>query len=73
MNGMFDETLNHSEDYCLSKKYNPKKFKIHSHYIGQDDRRFKKMGYLGMLKLVILNYIHRDNPDHYRKDVNYWD
>lgn len=69
----FDETLQHSEDYALSKTYNPRKFKISKYYVGQDDRRFKKMGYLGMLKLVILNFIHRDNPDHYRKDVKYWD
>ena len=73
MYGMFNEEVKHSEDYLLSKQYNPKRFKISNHYIGQDDRRFKKMGYLGMLKLVILNFIHRDNPNHYRKDVNYWD
>jgi glycosyltransferase involved in cell wall biosynthesis len=69
----FDETLQHSEDYALSKTYNPKRFKISKYYIGQDDRRFKKMGYLGMLKLVIQNYIHRNNIEHYKKDVNYWD
>ncbi len=72
MNGMFDETLNHSEDYCLSKKYNPKKFKIHSHYIGQDDRRFKKMGYLGMVKLLIKGFKNKDNIDFFKSDVGYW-
>ena len=40
----FDETYQHSEDYMLSKLYNPKNFKISKKYIGQDDRRFKKMG-----------------------------
>lgn len=72
-NGMFDETLKHSEDYCLSKKYNPSKFKIHNHHIGQDDRRFKKMGYLGMVKLLIKGYRNRNNLNFFKEDVGYWD
>ena len=70
--GMFDETLNHSEDYLLSKKYKPNKFIISKHYIGQDDRRFKKMGYFGMIKMVIKGFFNRNNPDFYKKDVGYW-
>jgi glycosyltransferase involved in cell wall biosynthesis len=69
----FDETLQHSEDYALSRTYNPSKFRISKYYVGQDDRRFKKMGYIGMLKLVIQNYLHRNDIEHYRKDVKYWD
>ena len=71
-NGMFDETLNHSEDYLLSQKYDPKKFHISKHYIGQDDRRFKKMGYFGMIKLVVLGFFNRKNTEFYKKDVGYW-
>lgn len=70
--GMFDETLNNSEDYHLSKQYNPKKFHISKMKYGQDDRRFKKMGYIGMLKLIFLNYIHRNNIEWFRRDVGYW-
>lgn len=70
--GMFDETLNNSEDYWLSKKYNPKKFHISKMKYGQDDRRFKKMGYMGMLKLILLNYIKRNNIEHFKQDVGYW-
>jgi len=70
--GMFDETLNHSEDYLLSKKYNPKKFKISKHFVGQDDRRFKKMGHFGMVKLVIKGFFNKKNVDFYKKDVGYW-
>jgi len=70
--GMFDETLNNSEDYHLSKQYNPKRFHISKMKYGQDDRRFKKMGYIGMLKLIILNYIHRDNIEWFKQDVGYW-
>ena len=70
--GMFNETLNNSEDYHLSKQYNPKKFHISKMKYGQDDRRFKKMGYIGMLKLIFLNYIHRNNIEWFRRDVGYW-
>jgi glycosyltransferase involved in cell wall biosynthesis len=70
--GSFDETLNHSEDYCLSKKYNPRDFKILNRYVGQDDRRFKKMGYLGMIKLLIKGFLNQNNPQFFKKDVGYW-
>ncbi len=70
--GMFDETLNNSEDYHLSKQYNPKRFHISKMKYGQDDRRFKKMGYMGMLKLILLNYKHRDNIEWFKQDVGYW-
>lgn len=71
-NDGFDETLEHSEDYHLSKKYNPNKFQISKHFVGQDNRRFIKMGYWGMIKLVVSNYRNRNNIEHFKKDVGYW-
>ena len=71
-NGGFDESLDHSEDYMLSKKYNPLLFTINNRYYGQDNRRFKKMGYLGMLKMIINGYINRNNPDFFKSDIGYW-
>lgn len=68
----FNETLNHSEDYELSKKFKPRKFKISKYYVGQDDRRFKKMGYFGMIKLLIKGYRNRNNQDFFKKDIGYW-
>ncbi len=70
--GKFDETLQHSEDFILSKKYEVSRFAIVPHYIGQDDRRFKKMGYFGMTKLLVKSFINRNNLDFFRKDVGYW-
>jgi len=64
--GGFPEQFLTSEDYFLSRKYNPKKFKIIKHYFGQDSRRFKKMGYLGMTKYLVKNFINRNNKQ-------YWD
>lgn len=70
--GMFDETVTQSEDFLLSKKYRKKQFHILNHYVTQDDRRFKKMGYIKFMKLLFKNYINRNNIEHFRKNVNYW-
>jgi hypothetical protein len=70
--GGFDESLDNSEDYWLSKQYDPKKFRIADYYIGQDDRRFKKMGYFGMIKLIIQGYLNRNNIEFFKKDIGYW-
>ena len=59
-------------DYCLSKKYRVREFKILNHYVGQDDRRFRKMGYTGMIRLLIKSYVNRRNPNFFRQDVGYW-
>jgi glycosyltransferase involved in cell wall biosynthesis len=70
--GGFDESLDNSEDYWLSKQYDPSKFRIAKYYIGQDDRRFKKMGYFGMIKLIVSGYLNRNNIEFFKKDIGYW-
>ena len=63
-----------SEDYILSKQYDAEKFTIVPHYFGQDERRFKKLGYLGMLWYMTRNFFNRNNLQHFEKaSVNYWD
>ena len=64
--GGFPEQFATSEDYFLSRKYSPRKFKIVRHHCGQDSRRFKKMGYFGMGKYLIKNFVNRNNKA-------YWD
>jgi glycosyltransferase involved in cell wall biosynthesis len=64
--GGFPENFSTSEDYFLSRKYSPKKFRIVNHHFGQDSRRFKKMGYTGMAKYLIKNFVNRNNKA-------YWD
>ena len=63
-----------SEDFHLSRKYDPKKFKIAKHYFGQDSRRFKKMGYLGMSIYLIKNFLFKDNHKHWNNidEKRYW-
>ena len=64
--GGFPEQFATSEDFFLSRKYSPKKFKIVRHHFGQDSRRFKKMGYMGMAKYLVKNFVNRNN-------TQYWD
>jgi len=64
--GGFPEQFSTSEDFFLSRKYSPRKFRILRHHFGQDSRRFKKMGYLGMAKYLVKNFVNRNNKA-------YWD
>jgi len=73
--GGFPEQFSTSEDYFLSRMYSTKKFAIVNHYFGQDSRRFKKMGYLGMGKYLIKNFVNRNNKKYWDKldSSKYWD
>jgi glycosyltransferase involved in cell wall biosynthesis len=64
--GGFPEKFSTSEDYFLSRMYSPRKFRILRHHFGQDSRRFKKMGYMGMAKYLVKNFVNRNNKQ-------YWD
>jgi glycosyltransferase involved in cell wall biosynthesis len=64
--GGFPEKFSTSEDYFLSRMYSPRKFRILRHHFGQDSRRFKKMGYMGMAKYLVKNFVNRNNK-------KYWD
>lgn len=70
----FPEKYVTSEDFFLSKMYHPNKFMIADHYFGQDSRRFKKMGYLGMSVYLIKNFLNRNNEEYWKKmdDKKYW-
>jgi len=72
--GGFPESFATSEDYFLSRKYSPKKFRIVRHHFGQDSRRFKKMGYLGMAKYLVKNFVNRNNKQYWDKldSSKYW-
>jgi len=72
--GGFPEQFSTSEDYFLSRKYSPKKFRIIKHHFGQDSRRFKKMGYMGMTKYLVKNFINRNNKEYWDKldSSKYW-
>jgi glycosyltransferase involved in cell wall biosynthesis len=72
--GGFPEQFSTSEDFFLSRKYSPKKFRIVKHHFGQDSRRFKKMGYMGMAKYLVKNFVNRNNQSYWDKldSSRYW-
>ena len=72
--GGFPEQFSTSEDFFLSRKYSPKKFRIVRHHFGQDSRRFKKMGYMGMAKYLVKNFVNRNNKKYWDKldSSRYW-
>jgi glycosyltransferase involved in cell wall biosynthesis len=63
--GGFPEKFATSEDYFLSRKYSPQKFKLLGEHFGQDSRRFRKMGYFGMTKYLLQNFWNRNNKKHW--------
>jgi glycosyltransferase involved in cell wall biosynthesis len=72
--GGFPEKFTTSEDFFLSRQYSVQKFKIVNHYFGQDSRRFKRMGYFGMAKYLVKNFVNRNNQDYWDRldSSRYW-
>jgi glycosyltransferase involved in cell wall biosynthesis len=70
--GGFDERIKVAEDWCLSKKVNPKKFKVLDRNVYTSSRRFEKKGVTYMLKLMILSYINKNNPNWFYDSHSYW-
>jgi glycosyltransferase involved in cell wall biosynthesis len=69
--GGFNETHLFAEDYALSSK--EKDMKVHkTKGVWTSARRFKKKGFLYMLRLSALCYINRNNPEFFKKHHNYW-
>jgi glycosyltransferase involved in cell wall biosynthesis len=72
--GGFPEKFSTSEDFFLSRMYSPRKFRIIRHHFGQDSRRFKKIGYMGMAKYLVKNFVNRNNKAYWDKldSSKYW-
>lgn len=70
--GGYDERAMHSEDWLFSKDFLPHRFGIVYDLITQDNRRFKKYGYLNMIKLVWKNWKNRNNKNYFYENINYW-
>lgn len=70
--GQFNEEDKFAEDFHLSMKVNPKKFKIYKYTAITSDRRLKNKGFFWMSFLMLKCWINRNNNDFYKKDHNYW-
>lgn len=70
----FNTTSDNSEDFLFSQHFHPDEFYVMNDFIGQDDRRFKTVGYWGMLKHLIINFYKflRKDIKHFDKKSQYW-
>lgn len=70
--GGFDEEILVAEDYQLSKKVDPKKFKIVWKKAYTSPRRFVSKGSFYMIKLLIQCWVNKNNIDFFKSDHGYW-
>jgi glycosyltransferase involved in cell wall biosynthesis len=70
--GGFNEEDKIAEDYHISSKIKPNKFKITDNIVYTPGRRFAKKGVYYMMKLAWSSWINRNNDNWFKKDYNYW-
>jgi len=61
-----------AEDYHLSSKVKPSKFKTLNRFVYTTARRFENKGVWYMFKLAWKTFLNKNNPEFYKKDHNYW-
>jgi glycosyltransferase involved in cell wall biosynthesis len=61
-----------AEDYHLSSKIAPSKFRVANLFVYTPCRRFEKKGLLYMIKLMIMCWWNRNNDEFFKQDFNYW-
>ena len=73
--GMFNEQSDNSEDFLFSQNFKPNEFGVLNHFIGQDNRRFQKMGYVGMGLHLLRNLIQymKNGRTEFTKKSKYWE
>jgi glycosyltransferase involved in cell wall biosynthesis len=62
-----------AEDYHLSSKVKPNKFKITDHYVYTPGRRFENKGIWYMFKLAWVSWLNRNNDEWFKNNYNYWE
>lgn len=71
--GGFNEEDKIAEDYHLSSKIKPNRFKITNYFVYTPSRRFNKKGVWYMIKLAWKSWINRNNDEFFKQDFNYWE
>jgi len=70
--GGFNEQAKVAEDYLLSSKVKPDKFKVVDKVAYTSSRRFEKKGMWYMVKLMLGSWWNKNNPEWFKNDHNYW-
>jgi len=61
-----------AEDYHLSSKIVPNKFRVENLFVYTPSRRFEKKGLWYMIKLMVMCWWNRNNDEFFKQDFNYW-
>jgi glycosyltransferase involved in cell wall biosynthesis len=61
-----------AEDYHLSSKIAPSKFRVENLFVYTPSRRFEKKGLWYMIKLMVMCWWNRNNDEFFKQDFNYW-
>jgi len=69
----FNEQDKIAEDYHLSSKIKPKRFKIANYFVYTPSRRFSKKSVWYMIKLAWKSWINRNNDEFFKQDFNYFE
>lgn len=70
--GGFNEEDKVAEDYRLSSKIKPEKFKIFDGYVYTPNRRFRKKGLWYMITLMLKSWLNKSNDEFFKHGQNYW-
>ena len=70
--GGFNNEDKIAEDYHVSSKVSPKKFRVENLFVYTPSRRFEKKGLWYMIKLMVMCWWNRNNDEFFKKDFNYW-
>jgi glycosyltransferase involved in cell wall biosynthesis len=70
--GGFVDDDKFAEDYHLSSKIKPSKFKIYNEIVYTTSRRFANKGLRYMVSMMAKSWVNRNNPEFFKKDHNYW-
>jgi glycosyltransferase involved in cell wall biosynthesis len=70
--GGFNEQARVAEDYLLSSKVKPSKFKVVNKAAYTSSRRFEKKGMWYMVKLMLGSWWNKSNLEWFKNDHNYW-
>ena len=70
--GRFNEEDKIAEDYHLSSKIKPNRFKITNDFVYTSSRRFSKKGVWYMIVLAWKSWLNRNNDEFFKQDFNYW-
>jgi glycosyltransferase involved in cell wall biosynthesis len=70
--GKFNEKDKIAEDYHLSSKIKPNKFRIINNFVYTSNRRFDKSGVWTMIKIAAGAWFNRKNDKWFENDFNYW-